>query len=240
LGRAITATLHRRRAPLWMRSVAIVASTAAILWFLFGASVTRGLRRGAADAPTRHGLVEIDFGGSDAGEVEGWRAFYRYEVVPVTIRIRDRRGAPVPRLRPHARVFQGELQLKDAGRRREVPLDYDAATGEWRGAWTPPFGTAPGVYRLVCTADVPAGAFPEEWDWATSVRRSTTRQPKDERLHMPDQPASAGGGDSGPPPDQPVPVVEEREFRIAAREPHPPLDGFGAVSWEVVNANLLG
>lgn len=238
LGRAITATLHRRRAPLWVRTSAVAVSAAAIFWFFFGASVMRSLRRGVTDTPEQRSPVEIEFGDSDAGEVEGWRAFYRYETVPIAIRIRGRDGAPLSRVRPRVRVFQADLQLKDAGKRREVPLEYDASEGAWRGAWIPPFGTAPGVYRVECSADTPAGAFPEDWDWGAAIRPSTTPQPKDERLHMPERPASSGAS-AAPPPDRLVPVVEEREFRIAAREPNPPLDGFGAVSWEILSPNLL-
>lgn len=242
LGRPITAMLVRRRTPLWGRFLFGTLAALAMGWFLFGGAIRNALRGTALRVAPAAGPVDIEFGPSDADVVEGLRAYYRYEYVPIRIRIRDRAGQPVSNVEPDAKIFLGDLQVKDAGKRREVPLEYDTQTHEWRGNWIPPLGSPAGVYRLECSAKLPARCFPDDYEWVPQSRSTQADQPRDPRLRWPERPEGAARGAAGTESAQdaqPIALTEEREFRLAAREPDFPLEGFGAVSWEILSPNVL-
>ncbi len=226
--------------PLWGRLSLGALGAALVAWFFLG-GMLRGMLRGAShrDTPTAR-IVDIEFGDSDAGEVDGYRAYYRYELVPVRIRLRDSQGRAIAGVKPSAQVFRDDLLVKDAGKRMEIPLRYDDRTAEWRGNWTAPVGTSTGVYRVECAAMVPAGCLPPGYVDVPRVQAAKQEQPRDRRLRRPERPldeADSSGAESLP-KDQPVRISEEREFRMAAREPTLPAQGFGVVSWEIISPDL--
>ncbi len=219
-----------------------------LFWFFLGGtirSLLAQLKHGVATTPQ---LVDIAFGDSDAVELDGLRAFYRYEVVPIEVRVRDKDGAPVADRKPRLRIYMGENQVNDAGRRREVGLTYDESAQSWKGNWIPPYGVT-GVYTARCSVDLPVTDFPEDYDWA--AEREPPEPLRDPRLRLED--AEAADKDDAPRdtsayrPDENAlhPARGEREFRICGRhemegrEPDCGPPGMGVVTWEILTPNLF-
>lgn len=245
MGRRVTATLVHRRRPTWIRTVIYTALAAWVCWLFVGQPVTRKVQQARVRKQPEAHLVAIELGDSDAGEREGYRAYFHYELVPITLRMSGADGQPIANVRPTVRIFEGDLLVKDAGGRPEVPLRYDKAAAAWTGYWAMPLGAHPGVYTARCTVGIPARYFPEGYDWSRHRQAPAERQPKDARLlTRPSAPLSATGGGASayrPPPDELVAVTVGRDFLVTSREPELPseLKGFGAVSWEALSGDPL-
>ncbi len=89
-------------------------------------------------------------------------AFWRYDLVPVTVRVVDARGEPRSDTPPSVVVTHKDEVVDTVGAYGEsVRLTWDEQQKAWRGNWPPPWNPEPGHYRFRATVAID----PAAWSW---------------------------------------------------------------------------
>jgi hypothetical protein len=85
------------------------------------------------------------------------KAYLRYELVPLEVRIEDLRGEPLTGLAPDVRVYEGPTLINNGMGR--TCLKYDGTTGTYKGTWPLPFAPNLGSYGVEITVPLPDERF---------------------------------------------------------------------------------
>ncbi len=137
--------------------------------------------------------------------------YYRYRLVPFSIRVVDAQGKPQTRPKPEVVVKHGGEVVTTVGNVKEVQLRYDHAQGLWRARWPIPWNAQPGEYKFEARMEID----PARWNWETPEARK--RRGKEEKPAEPEGPAFC---------------IASRPFKVNARK-RPKLEpGLCAVTWE--------
>jgi len=85
------------------------------------------------------------------------KAYLRYELVPLEVRIEDSPGEPLTGVAPELKVYRGPTLIQNGMGR--TSLEYDGTSGTYRGAWPIPFAALPGFYEVKVTIPLPDQRF---------------------------------------------------------------------------------
>lgn len=246
--RRIQAVMTRRSQPRWIQIALSGLVILGLVYFLASDLLVGLLARYRNPEQPAVQMVSVIFGDSDAGEQGGYQSYYRYELVPVSLIVRDARGELLAVDEPRVRVFREGIHVRDAGGRAQVPVRFDPASGAWVGNWPMPLGSEPALYTVRCEFSVPVEAYPSDYDWRARSAPSRQTEGRSKRLELvtadpeSEPQASKDAVDQSayrPPAGTLVREVVDRDFMIAAREPREVPRGLGAVTYETTMTNVL-
>ncbi len=140
--------------------------------------------------------------------VVGKTRCYRYDLVPITVTVRDPKGRAIAvSPAPTVRILRGSEPVSTVGHVEVLPLRLDKKEMVYRGLWPVPWNAAAGVY----VAEVRrALSVPEAWQWDQQLR---TPKPQERKTWVAE-------------------AVARAEFRVVGRRPAKIAPGTCAVTWE--------
>jgi hypothetical protein len=137
--------------------------------------------------------------------------YYRYSLIPVTVRVVDPKGNPQTSPKPKVLVKHDGDAVTTVGDVSEVKLKYDHAGQVWRGRWPLPWNVEEGMYEFEAEVEID----PAQWSWeAPGARR---RQEDEERP---------------PEPEGPALCVAKAPFKVAVRRRAEVEPGTCVATWE--------
>ncbi len=159
---------YRRPVPArWIRAVLYVVVGAGLGWFFCGDALRSAVERWRAAQRELVPPLVVTFPGRD----ERRPAFWHFDLVPIKVRVQDRRRRPIANVRPVVdvvRFAEGEspetpeaepermtLIVSEKVIRPQVPLRYDPGQEAWVGVWPVPIAAQEGIYYIRARAKLP-------------------------------------------------------------------------------------
>lgn len=143
--------VYRRRRWPGFRWLMYAVLAAALIWVFGEASIQRwwtGYQQRLHPPPPP---IQISIGPGLAGNGR----FYRFEAVPIRVRVRDRFNRPIREPQPLVQVYRDDALVRDAAHRPKVHIRYNRAAENWEGIWPIPLAPHPGEYRVQVRMSVP-------------------------------------------------------------------------------------